>query len=263
MLDLFPGVLLDKCVHIIADPRHVGESAFSYQILLLLMQLYYTSCRTSFSTYRRARYLGGTLVLHNIHKIMASSFLFAGHASSVQQGKDAPAPSIAAKTTTFKEEQEKRPIFNGRPFENHGLPVHLFHPAFSQFQRTRDDPSLNLTAKDYHNAHQYITLSAALYDTESLRQEAILRSLNSAISFDLHGVKSEGGTMPNGSIVLRTASDSQAIAGIYELRNEIGMGNSDPAVQGSLSYRKAWVSDKVCCVPYCHTCLIKLTYHLL
>lgn len=74
---------------------------------------------------------------------------FAEHATSVQNGINAPPPSSGAQLPAFKHEQEVRPVMNGRPMENCGLPVHLFHPASSHFQRTLVDPNIELTADDY------------------------------------------------------------------------------------------------------------------
>jgi hypothetical protein len=148
------------------------------------------------------------------------------------------------KFPAFKNEQQKRPIMNGHPMENHGLPVHLFHPAFSQFQHTLADRNIVLTTANYAETHEYISVSAELYDREPLQQKAILNSLNTAIHFDLLDINLDG-TTPDGSIVTPTAGNHNVIAGFYELKNEIGMGNSDPAIEGALSYRKAWVADEV------------------
>src|SRR5882762_5942271 len=180
---------------------------------------------------------------------MASSFLFVGHEISVQQGKAALSPSIGARASDFEKEQEKRPIMNGRPLEKHGLPVHLFHRAFSHFQHTLTDFSLSLTTDDYRNAHEYISVSAALYASKQRWQEAIVAPLMRAICFDLVSFKSEGGAMPDGSIMMHTPGKILAPGGLFELKNEIGTGNADPAIQGPLSYRKVWVSDEVGCVP--------------
>ena len=93
-------------------------------------------------------------------------------------------------------------------------------------------------------------MSAALYATEYLWQEVILTSLNAAIRFHLlTGVKNEDGTIPSGTIVMPTADNHNARGRFYELKNEIGTGSSDPTIQESLSYRKAWVSDEVHYVP--------------
>lgn len=54
---------------------------------------------------------------------------------------------------------------------------------------------------------------------------------------------------PDGTFVVATADGHVARAGIYELKNEIGTGHSDPAIQGSLSFMKACVLNEVCHVP--------------
>jgi hypothetical protein len=128
--------------------------------------------------------------------------------------------------------------------ENHGLPVHLFHPAFSHFQHTLADPNINLTADNYIRTHKYMSVSTVLYDTEPLRHEAILTCLNEAVHFNLLSVINA-----EGSIVVPTANNYIARAGVYELKNEVGTGSSDPTIQGSLSYRKIWVSNDVRCIP--------------
>ena len=139
---------------------------------------------------------------------------------------------------------------NGRPLEKHGLPVHLFHRAFSHFQHTLTDPSLSLTADDYRNAHEYITVSAAHYASQRLRQDAILAPLRWAIHFDLVTVESEDGVTPDGTVLMPTTTNKILVpGGLCELKNEIGTGGSDLATQGSMSYRKVWALDKVHCMP--------------
>jgi hypothetical protein len=110
------------------------------------------------------------------------------------------------KFPTFKKEQ-KWPIMNGHPVENHGLLVHLFYPEFSWFQHTLANPNVNLTADDYIKAHQYISASAVLYTMGPVQQEAILTSLNASIGFDLLIVKNEDGMNPDGSIMVPTADN--------------------------------------------------------
>lgn len=180
---------------------------------------------------------------------------FAEHATSVQNGINAPPPSSGAQLPAFKHEQEVRPVMNGRPMENCGLPVHLFHPAFSHFQRTLVDPNIELTADDYSRAYKYMRVSAALYETKALRYDAISTCLREAVCFGLIPVVNADGTKADGSILTLTLDNYPARAGIYELKNEIGTGSSDPTIQGSLSYRKTWVSRtlapirRACCCP--------------
>ncbi len=138
---------------------------------------------------------------------------------------------------------------NGRPAENHGLPVHLFHPAFSLFQRTLADPSIELSSKDYAIAHGYISASAALYGTESQRYNTTSVYLAEAMQFSLTHSANSDRTSADGSFLVPTLNFLNAIAGVYRLKNEIGAGSSDPTIQGSLLYRKAWVSGEVCSIP--------------
>jgi hypothetical protein len=139
---------------------------------------------------------------------------------------------------------------NGRPAENHGLPVHLFHPAFSLFQRTLADPDIDLSSDDYAIAHTYMSASAAIYETKSLRYDATWVYLAKAMRFIISKSANSDRTSADGSFLAPTSYFLNAIAGLYELRNEVGADSSDPTVQGSLWYRKAWVSGEVCSVPY-------------
>jgi hypothetical protein len=75
---------------------------------------------------------------------------------------------------------------------------------------TLTSPNVNLAVNDYIRAHQYISVSAALY---ACGQEAILTSLNAAICFDLISVKNEDGTIPDSSIVMPTTDNHNAVGG--------------------------------------------------
>ena len=138
---------------------------------------------------------------------------------------------------------------NGWPMGNHGLPVYLFHPVFSHFQCTLIDPNINLTTDDYSRAYKYMCVSATLYKMKAWRRDTISTCLSEAVHFGLSPVMNADGTKVDGSIVTPTLDNYPARAGIYELKNEIGAGSSDPAIQGSLSYRKTWVSKTVHCIP--------------
>jgi hypothetical protein len=169
---------------------------------------------------------------------------------SIQQGQIAPSPSSAAKMPALIIEQERRPVCNGRPADNCGLPVYIFHPAFAEFLLELTNPSLILTADDYRKTQEYITLSSSFYPTELVRQDAIITSLKAAMSFDLFSVKNRDGTWPDGTIMMpTTVREVHAPVGIWELKNEIGSGGSDPSIQGALSYRKIWAVEDVCCMP--------------
>jgi len=120
---------------------------------------------------------------------------------------------------------------------------------FAQFQHAITGPSLELTAKDYSNAHQYISVLGALYATEYLWERVVHDSLNKAIGFHLLHVMSEDGMTPSGSIMMHTPGNLMVPGGLYKLKDKVRMGSSDLAIQGSLSYGKVWASDRVHCMP--------------
>ena len=127
---------------------------------------------------------------------------------------------------------------NGRPAENHGLPVHLFHPAF---QHTLADSNIDISSNDYANAHAYMSASAELYSTELQRYNATSVSLTEALQFMMTQSVNIDKTSVDGSFLVPTSNFRGTIAGLYALKNEVGAGNSDSTVQGSLLYRKAWI----------------------
>ena len=101
-------------------------------------------------------------------------------------------------------------------------------------------------------------MSAELYDTGLPRQKAISTSMNAAMRFDLLDFKNADGTILECSIVTPTADNHNAIAGIFEFKNEIGTGGSDPTIQGSLSLGKHGFRARcVASLDSCHTRLIK------
>ena len=64
-------------------------------------------------------------------------------------------PSSAATMPRFQNEQERRPVFNGRPLYNSGPPFGLFHPVFNSFNAAMRDPE-----RSYVNATMYSLVKA-------------------------------------------------------------------------------------------------------
>ncbi|KAI0321193.1 hypothetical protein OF83DRAFT_1290069 [Amylostereum chailletii] len=65
----------------------------------------------------------------------------------VQHARDAPKPSVVTRSVqAYKEEQENRPIYNGRPGHLHGPPLALYSRAFAELSDALGDmPSIKLT----------------------------------------------------------------------------------------------------------------------
>jgi hypothetical protein len=62
----------------------------------------------------------------------------------IKDSSTAPTPSQAAILNTFRNEQEKPPIWNGRPSTNRGIPIQLYHPSFGKFLRAVADDSVEI-----------------------------------------------------------------------------------------------------------------------
>ncbi|KAG8900890.1 hypothetical protein FRB99_005679 [Tulasnella sp. 403] len=136
-----------------------------------------------------------------------------------------------------------REIRTGRPYSNSGYPVSLYHPVFSDF--LKDIHDLNFVPKPdlLQTARELVIAAADYYPVEAsipvfkLEARAIGRQ---------KAVKADG-------VVDTTRPEGEAFRLIMEVKNEIGSGESDPTIQGALSYSRYWSSPgsfgRVCCLP--------------
>jgi hypothetical protein len=157
----------------------------------------------------------------------------------------APSPSSAAVLNAFIHEQQKRPIWNGRPSTKRGIPIQLYHPTFSKFLRAISDDTvdINLKPEDYSAAHSLLHKSAEIYVDEASRSNAIRVFLNKAIhhritTLDVQGMKADGACQ-----VL--CGNLYALAAIEEEKNEVGTGGCDPTHQCSLDFRLYYAQEIV------------------
>ncbi|KAF8222687.1 hypothetical protein L208DRAFT_586157 [Tricholoma matsutake] len=86
----------------------------------------------------------------------------------------ASSPSSTAALNGFLHEQEKHPIWDGRPSMNRGIPIQLYHPLFANFLRVdhEDTGEIELNPEDYSATHSLFLHSAALYKEEAKCIEA-------------------------------------------------------------------------------------------
>ncbi|KAH9055212.1 hypothetical protein EDB87DRAFT_1580049 [Lactarius vividus] len=99
---------------------------------------------------------------------------FPAQASVVSKAKGAPPPSSIAVFPRFYTEQERRPIWNGRPSTNCGIPIQLYHRAFADFLRIArgDIVDIDLKPEVYSATHSLFHSSAAFYLNEASRVES-------------------------------------------------------------------------------------------
>jgi hypothetical protein len=142
----------------------------------------------------------------------------------------------------FRVEQDKRPVLNGRPSRNFGLPIGLFHDIFNTFEAEWTNQSLpNAGEGLYTTVKHLFKASADIYENASDRLRAIDPHLVDLLGFsftvaEAPGVKSDG-------VLERRCGTSTAYLVIREVKNEIGTAQSDPYHQGSLAYRKYWAAQ--------------------
>lgn len=159
----------------------------------------------------------------------------------IEAGRTAPPPSSAAVMPVFKEQQQKKPVLNGRPHQNFGLPVGLFHPVFNAFQATMQNPERFYPMTNvYSEIRALFTSFADIYDREENRTADIDKHLTNLlecrfVNTEAKGVKSDG-------VVSESCGPHIGYPAIREIKNEIGTAGADPYNQGSLAYRKYWVA---------------------
>ena len=96
---------------------------------------------------------------------------------------------------SFLKQQEKYPVFNGRPYELTGPPIGLFHPVFDYFQAEREKHNPN--PEVYQQVRELIVASAKIYRTEKDRRKGIDRVLYKLLGqsfaiFQVEGAECDG-----------------------------------------------------------------------
>ncbi|XP_006457422.1 hypothetical protein AGABI2DRAFT_79655 [Agaricus bisporus var. bisporus H97] len=165
-----------------------------------------------------------------------------------------PSPSKGAYVTSFLKHQEKNPIYNGRPAENFGVPVGLYHDAFNTFHThlNRRDPPHPHASVTYENVAKLLTSFANIYGDEPSRSDTIMPLMESILGYPIDVAMWQSDDSSEGTITT-SCGKFEAFLAIVEMKNEIGTGNADPYNQAGLAYRKYW-ADKMHepMVPFCH-----------
>jgi hypothetical protein len=197
--------------------------------------------------------------------------LLSARRQTVSNAKAAPSPSSASKPVQFIDEQAKRPVYNGRfNFEGDdlrvGAPVTLYHRVFSQFQEDLQVPldSMELDTKYLSDVNTLCGQSSALYVNEARRHIAVMKTLGTVLGFLFKARMTELGNKENaksdGVVSIECGPELEtAFIFILELKNEVGVGGCDPAIQALQSYRKYWleVSREKCLMNY-DICLLTI-----
>ncbi|OBZ65584.1 hypothetical protein A0H81_14491 [Grifola frondosa] len=175
--------------------------------------------------------------------------------TAVEQGVLAKDPSSAAQYMHLSSEQHKYPIKNGRPVDQIGPPLAIYHPVFAKFKGLSTDQKIKPSATEYALVHELLAIAAYIHseyddmDARFERMEPILRKLLGDTSAHEIGLY----RTTNGICLLTEtrSSSAAALSAVIEIRNEVGTDQCDASVKGGMSYRKYWVHEMVW-IPYLH-----------
>ena len=179
------------------------------------------------------------------------------HQTAVLEARSALAPSTVSKSPhDFWQEQERHPIYNGRPFERSGPAIGIYEPIFAQVKdniskigNTRVSEEVAVQTKNL------FVESSRIFETEMAREEAVYPILGKLLGiklkphYRLARNEGESGTCKStesGAVTLVKLADqsTEAITAHFELKNEPGNGG-DSELQGPLTLRKYIASGQV------------------
>lgn len=156
----------------------------------------------------------------------------------------------------FKSEQEKYPIYNGRPGNRRGPPIAIYHTAFAQLNDSLQD--LNKVVdpqelKRVDDTAKLILASAQIYGTEKERTSNVYPYICSLLGITLRenvstttdGKKvAESDGLVEQDLDDKTLGKTVAIMGHLEAKNELGVAGQC-GVQNTLGLRKFLANDEV------------------
>src|SRR5258708_11173142 len=173
----------------------------------------------------------------------------------VEAAKAKERPSTAATVKGFPLAQANSPILNGRPFATRSTPVHIYHDVFTTFTSIYNDRAREIPLCTQEEIFELCQASSELYQTgeksrsEDKRFKTLLPIYTRMLDESMPTVVADD-SQADAVITTRTSDGLLLLRGLFEAKNEIGAGGSDPNIQGCLSYIKYWSMDVVClCLP--------------
>ncbi|KAH8977312.1 hypothetical protein EDB92DRAFT_1918082 [Lactarius akahatsu] len=130
------------------------------------------------------------------------------HRKAIENANKAPPPSSVSKNVkTFKAEQAKHPIYNGRPAGRRGPPVTIYHKAFAELK----DALRDLTKTEAERCKAVIPLLERLLDITLIEKPKLAKD------FEPDAVVTQ-------AIKDVTYGEMVAVIGYVEFNNEFGSG---------------------------------------
>jgi hypothetical protein len=156
----------------------------------------------------------------------------------VQSVRQAPVSSSSAKLYFLKNERD------GRPQGRAGIATGLYHEAFAIFRASLNDTSIDISSEYLSLVDQFMDTSIQVYTNEKARFEALKPLLDGLLESEFVSLGVTD-AKADGTIITNAPNGHVAFRGLWELKNEIGTGASDPVTQVSYSYRKYWGAKEV------------------
>ena len=166
-------------------------------------------------------------------------------------------PSTGAKVQTLLNTQVLgRPdvMYNHRPLSLSPPPIVIYHPVFNKFRNLVTTPvgDIHFSHDELNHALRFLLTSTEHYSSKEERHDS-LQGIADAVHTNMlittvYRHLGRGTTRPSGSVSFPCPllHGLLATAGITELKNDLGEGDSDPIAQSECAYISIVSSTKVC-----------------
>ncbi|KAH9027358.1 hypothetical protein EDB84DRAFT_311712 [Lactarius hengduanensis] len=168
---------------------------------------------------------------------------------AIEMANNAPAPSsVARHPVEFNIEQDRHPIYNGRPADKRGPPVTIYHKAFAELKDALRDLTKvvdRTEEKRVDDTARLFTAATDIYETEAERFDAIIPHLETLLDITLvtePGFRSSKKDFEPDAIAVQAINDEthgrkEAIIGHVEFENDCGV-RGDCEIRNALKLRK-------------------------
>jgi hypothetical protein len=136
-----------------------------------------------------------------------------------------------------------------------GFAIGLYHPVFTQFEASVNNPSLDISPEELSLAEDFMDASMQVYTNEEERFKELKPTLDQLLESEFvcpHQVE----TGADRNIITNHPDGPVALRGIWELEN----GSSDPVNQVGYSYQKYWSSTDVSTANLHHSLCLLLAF---
>ena len=166
---------------------------------------------------------------------------------------DARAPSsITRDPQLLNVEQDRHPIYNGRPAGRRGPPVTIYHPSFAKLKAALREPTMVVDEARENRLRNTVKLHLAatdIYDSEEERCKKVIPLLERLLDIDLVREPSVyiGKRLFTLDAIAEEAvcgAEIKAVVASFKFKNEFGWGGCE--VQNALGLRKYLAQDMVC-----------------